>query len=317
MKVFLLFFLGVFPMEIKKTNGIQKDEFQTSSGKFSVYFLGHASLFFTYNDQVIYVDPCSQYGDYSSLPKATLILITHHHFDHAGGIFPLIEFLKSKNSNIEIWTTEEMYTLIQNPASYIEKAKKGFKDVVGDLTEIPERFFSIQSSDSFLDLSDEFKIKMLRTPGHCNDHISPIIVNSFNDKICFLGEAFGINLKSDLFPIPASSAPAFNSTLYRNSIAKLLEMAPDIAIFSHFGGIQGKQNIKNTGENALFMLDSFQSFIRDSYCESGKTQDVVQCIYEKYEDTIATLSLDKELSKDLAFTIVYGCMQDMGLKARK
>jgi len=82
MKVFLLFFLGVFSMEIKKTNGIQKDEFQTSSGKFSVYFLGHASLFFTYNDQVIYVDPCSQYGDYSSLPKATLILITHHHFDH-------------------------------------------------------------------------------------------------------------------------------------------------------------------------------------------------------------------------------------------
>jgi L-ascorbate metabolism protein UlaG (beta-lactamase superfamily) len=37
---------------------------------------------FTFNDMVIYVDPWSAQADYSLLPKADLVLITHEHTDH-------------------------------------------------------------------------------------------------------------------------------------------------------------------------------------------------------------------------------------------
>ncbi len=215
-----------------------------------------------------------------------VIIPTHHHFDHSGGIASLIDFLESKNSNVKIWTTEEMYPLVQNPGSYLDKAKKGFKDTVGELKQIPEKYFEIQEGDACIELGDEFKIRLLKTPGHCYDHVSPLIINSFEDRICFLGEAFGINLKSDLFPIPASSAPAFDSKLYRHSIKKILQNKPNLAIFSHFGGIQGEKNIQNTGENAIYMLESFQNTIQEIYSVSGKTHEVVQSIYEKYEDTI-------------------------------
>ncbi len=60
----------------------EKDEFQTPSGKLTIYFIGHASLMFEINNKIIYADPVSKYADFSKFPKADIILITHHHGDH-------------------------------------------------------------------------------------------------------------------------------------------------------------------------------------------------------------------------------------------
>jgi hypothetical protein len=56
--------------------------FPTSAGNLSITFLGHASLLMTFNGKNIFVDPFGQVADYSSLPKADLILCTHEHRDH-------------------------------------------------------------------------------------------------------------------------------------------------------------------------------------------------------------------------------------------
>lgn len=55
---------------------------QTSGGDLNISHIGHASLVFRYGGKVIHVDPFSKMGDYSKLPKADLILLTHDHFDH-------------------------------------------------------------------------------------------------------------------------------------------------------------------------------------------------------------------------------------------
>jgi L-ascorbate metabolism protein UlaG (beta-lactamase superfamily) len=61
---------------------IGKDTIQTSQGPLEVSLLGHACLMFQFNQKVVYVDPVSKMADYSKLPKADLILVTHEHFDH-------------------------------------------------------------------------------------------------------------------------------------------------------------------------------------------------------------------------------------------
>jgi len=60
----------------------EQDTMQTSQGPLVFTFFGHGTLMCTFNKLVIQVDPVSEFADYSALPKADLILVTHHHGDH-------------------------------------------------------------------------------------------------------------------------------------------------------------------------------------------------------------------------------------------
>ena len=58
------------------------DVIQTSAGDLKITFLGHGTLMLTFNGMNIHVDPFSRVADYSKLPQADVILITHEHHDH-------------------------------------------------------------------------------------------------------------------------------------------------------------------------------------------------------------------------------------------
>ena len=58
------------------------DVIKTASGDLTITFIGHGSLMFQFGGKVVHVDPYSKLADYSSLPKADIILITHEHRDH-------------------------------------------------------------------------------------------------------------------------------------------------------------------------------------------------------------------------------------------
>ena len=60
----------------------ETDNITTSGGDLKITFIGHASLMFTFNGKVIHVDPDEGLADYSTLPKADIVLITHEHSDH-------------------------------------------------------------------------------------------------------------------------------------------------------------------------------------------------------------------------------------------
>ncbi len=61
---------------------LQSDSYLTKIGELNITLVGHASLIFEIGGKVIHVDPYSKVADYSTLPKADLILLTHEHPDH-------------------------------------------------------------------------------------------------------------------------------------------------------------------------------------------------------------------------------------------
>jgi L-ascorbate metabolism protein UlaG (beta-lactamase superfamily) len=63
-------------------NALEKDGVQTDRGELTITFIGHGTLLFECGGKVIHVDPWTRRADYSKLPKADLILITHEHQDH-------------------------------------------------------------------------------------------------------------------------------------------------------------------------------------------------------------------------------------------
>jgi Predicted Zn-dependent hydrolases of the beta-lactamase fold len=62
--------------------GIQADVYEVGFEPLKITLVGHASLMFEYMGMVIHVDPYSQVADYTTLPKADFILLTHEHGDH-------------------------------------------------------------------------------------------------------------------------------------------------------------------------------------------------------------------------------------------
>lgn len=82
MKHALLLFIVVINLIALKAQNFSPDEYTTSAGKLKISFIGHGTLMFEFNGKVIHVDPWSKLADYTTLPKADLILVTHEHGDH-------------------------------------------------------------------------------------------------------------------------------------------------------------------------------------------------------------------------------------------
>lgn len=79
--VFIFFIMCAVLLAVVNTD-FDKDVIKTSKGDLDITFIGHGTLMFTFNKMIIHVDPVSQMADYSTLPKADLIMITHEHGDH-------------------------------------------------------------------------------------------------------------------------------------------------------------------------------------------------------------------------------------------
>ncbi len=74
------------------------DIFQTSHGDLKITFIGHGTLMFTFDGKIVHVDPYKRVADYSRLPKADLILITHEHGDHLDP--DVISMIRKDNTEI-------------------------------------------------------------------------------------------------------------------------------------------------------------------------------------------------------------------------
>ena len=84
LKVFIIMAIAlVFTIaQAEAKDKYASDIISTNVGDLQLTFLGHGSLMMAFGGRVIQVDPVLQIADYSNLPKADMILVTHEHADH-------------------------------------------------------------------------------------------------------------------------------------------------------------------------------------------------------------------------------------------
>jgi len=77
-----LLVLLVIPVGAPAQEPPAEDVIPTTAGPLTIRFIGHGTLMFSFQGKVVHVDPVSAYADYTKLPKADLVLVTHEHGDH-------------------------------------------------------------------------------------------------------------------------------------------------------------------------------------------------------------------------------------------
>jgi L-ascorbate metabolism protein UlaG (beta-lactamase superfamily) len=100
------FALGDLDEQILKADvdpKFEQDIIKTGAGDLRIIFIGHATLMFTFGGKTIHVDPVSREADYTDMPKADLILITHEHGDHFDT--KAIEMLRKQGTQLVLTKT--------------------------------------------------------------------------------------------------------------------------------------------------------------------------------------------------------------------
>lgn len=80
--IFMIIVSLAFPVAAAYAKEYEEDNITTSQGELKIAFIGHGTLMLRFRDKIIHVDPVGRYADYSLLPKADIILVTHEHGDH-------------------------------------------------------------------------------------------------------------------------------------------------------------------------------------------------------------------------------------------
>lgn len=139
-----VFFIGfVLVAAIQKE--FEEDIIQTSQGDLKITFIGHGTVMFTFEGKIIHVDPVGRYADYSQLPKADLILITHEHGDHLDA--KVIKIISSEKTDLVL--TEKCVEKV--------KIKDGIIMKNGDIKTV---------QNLKIEAIPAYNIKHMRSPGN-------------------------------------------------------------------------------------------------------------------------------------------------------
>lgn len=81
-KISVAFLFVILSSAMRAQSIPEYDKIETRAGTVEMHFIGHGSLMFKVNGNIIYIDPVRSSGNYDFLPKADIILVTHEHGDH-------------------------------------------------------------------------------------------------------------------------------------------------------------------------------------------------------------------------------------------
>ncbi len=216
--------------------------------------------------------------------RLDLILLTHVHADHAGGIADLLELFPEAL----VLAPEKGVRHLVRP----ERLEEATRATLGD--EIADAFGPIRPAapDRFLDASSPLLdgITVIPTPGHASHHNSYVLKAVFGG-VLFPGEAAGVGLGEAVRPlwlkggeVPATPAYRFPATpprldgaaLYRSMELLMPERGAEYLCFSHYGWTE---DAAGTLEGAVIQFREWEE--RARACAVPEEDAAVEALFEE------------------------------------
>jgi glyoxylase-like metal-dependent hydrolase (beta-lactamase superfamily II) len=197
------------------------------------------------------------------------VLLTHIHFDHAGGAWALAE----QGATIYVHPFGARH--LAAPTKLYESARMIYGEEMerlwGDMRAIPTEQIHETLHNETLEIGN-VSIKALHTPGHAKHHIAWL----FNETL-FTGDVAGV--KIDNGPVlPPCPPPDINIEEWIASI-DLIEQSPAKSLYlTHYGCITG---IDTHLQALKAMLEDWSIWVKDNH-QSGQSIEEMTPKFKKY-----------------------------------
>jgi len=202
------------------------------------------------------------------MKELAYVIPTHIHIDHAGGIGSLAKLFP--RADIIIHPKGARHVI--DPTRLINSTRMAFGDnfekFYGPILAVPESQVISPEDGGYIPIGGR-KLQIIHAPGHAPHHMA-----IFDSKTAglFCGEALGLPQPGKaLSPIPLAAPPAFDISVYLETIEKLGQLHPRIIFYSHDGtGTDPEQLIPKVAENTKIVGD----FIRKAL-KAGETHEAI------------------------------------------
>ena len=163
--------------------------------------------------------------------RPSALLLTHIHFDHAGGAGALVE----RWPDMPVYVHRRGARHLVDPSRLLASARRVFGDeldhLFGPMTPIPEASLRILDGGERVG-----PFEVLYTPGHASHHVTYF----HDDGSAFPGDVAAVWLGSDTI-VPPTPPPDINLDLWRRSVDQVGERGPTSLRLPHFGLVSDSQ----------------------------------------------------------------------------
>lgn len=268
-----------------------------------------------------------RYAKRNKIPLSSFkyLITSHHHFDHNGGMWKLYEEIKRHNPEVKILTNQQTKDFLNNYEAHLKRARRGFGNMVGIMKAIEDQAFKIINGSEHptnLDIIDKFNINgsevelaILKTPGHTYDHQCTIFLKNGEIDFIFLGEAAGTMYHSSkLLTLPVSAPIHYNFNEDMETIGKLIKLRPQKVGFSHFGIINGKENVREILSDHESFMKEFRARIIEYHKELDETRYICEKITPFLLPRTDMFGEAHLVIQNMVLQAVYGVMMDLGYR---
>ncbi|HET9124832.1 MAG TPA: MBL fold metallo-hydrolase, partial [Solirubrobacteraceae bacterium] len=154
------------------------------------------------------------------------LLLTHIHFDHAGGAGALVR----RWPHLPVYVHERGARHLADPERLYNSAKRLYGDDMerlwGPMLPVPEENLRVLSGgETILD-----RYEVAYTPGHASHHVCYRSADTV-----FVGDVGGVRITPDAITIPPTPPPDIDVELWHASIDTVRRWAPQRLAMTHFG----------------------------------------------------------------------------------
>jgi glyoxylase-like metal-dependent hydrolase (beta-lactamase superfamily II) len=189
--------------------------------------------------------------------KIDLVLLTHIHLDHAGGVAEIIDAFPGAR----VFCHEIGVKHVVHPA----RLWQGSQAVLGDVAQMYGKPFPVPASCMADQVDLELRdIEVLETPGHAPHHLAFLY-----EGVLYAGEAFGttVPLASGRLYLRPATPPRFFLEQALKSLDSILRLdrEPRETVFAHYGVLDGAFYYAMAARE---QLERWVALVRELHAES-------------------------------------------------